>query len=108
MSKLLVLFSSDLMSGMSLFCMHFNNMSRSVVLLYCYYRLSMVIMFMNVIQTVPLELPCGYTTGQRSGSSVLHNSVGGGTLQSARGHLIKFLLLQLHSHVHTVMFTQEA
>lgn len=63
---------------------------------------------MNVTQTGNRELPCGYTTRQSSGSGVLHNSVGGGTVQSARDHLIKFLLLQLHSHVHTVMFTQEA
>lgn len=43
-----------------------------------------------------------------SSSSVLHNSVGGGTARSARDHLIKFLLLQTHIHVHAVMLTQEA
>ena len=47
-----------------------------------------------------------FSEQSRAGSSVLHNSVGGGTVQSARDHLIKFLLLQPHLHVHAVMFTQ--
>lgn len=43
-----------------------------------------------------------------SDSSLLHNSVGGGTVQSAGDHLIKFLLLQARPRVPAVMFTQEA
>lgn len=68
---------------------------------------------MNVTQAVSEELSCVYPAGllffswSSSSSSVLHNSVGGGTVQSARDHLIKFSLLQPHPHVHAVMFTEE-
>lgn len=48
------------------------------------------------------------------GSGLLHNSIAvvvmvvGGTTQSARSHLIKFLPLQTPIHVHAVMLSQEA
>lgn len=76
--------------------------------------MSFIMCIMNVTQAVNGELPCAFPAGLlffswSSGSSVLHNSVGGGTvLQSARDHLIKFILLQPHQHVHAVMFTEEA
>lgn len=54
-----------------------------------------------------MDLQQAYFFSLNSGSSVLHNSAGGGTVQSARDHLIKFLLVQPHPHVHAVMFTQE-
>lgn len=61
---------------------------------------------MNVTQAGNGELTCAFPAWS-SGSSVLHNSVGGGTVQSARDHLIKFILLQPHQHVHAVI-TEEA
>lgn len=87
-----------------------NNMSCLTVNAVTFKMFRMCIV--TVIQAVNRELPCGFTAYFffffEQQQHVLHNSVGGGTVQSAKDHLYMFFLLQPHLHVHAVMFTQEA